>query len=55
MARFALVEPDGRVAQIVEHNQSRFPVHESLKWVLAPEYVTTAFRWNGEAFVEPEQ
>lgn len=49
----ALVEPGGRVAQIVEIGAT-FPVHEDLQWIAVADDVTAAHRYDGGAFVAPE-
>jgi hypothetical protein len=48
----ALVDGTGRVAQVVA-NRETFKVHESLKWVDAPNGTTTRHRWTGSDFVLP--
>lgn len=48
----ALVEPSGRIAQIVADGED-FPIHPGLQWIDAPAGVTTDHTWDGTQFVAP--
>lgn len=55
----ALVQPDGRVAQVEPVNANPasggipFPVHPSLQWLDCSDSVVTDWKWDGKAFVAP--
>ena len=49
----ALIEENGRVAQIVE-NDKTFPVAPLLHWRTAPAGVTTQHTYDGANFIAPE-
>lgn len=48
----ALIEPSGRVAQVVPDNGS-FPVAPPLTWVSAPATVTPEWTYDGTKFSPP--
>jgi hypothetical protein len=48
----ALIEPSGRVAQIVA-DADEFPVHKDLVWVDCDNTVTTEYTHDGAVFVAP--
>lgn len=51
--KFSLIEPSGRVAQVVDGESGCFPVAKPLKWVECPPGVSPEYTFDGAIFRAP--